>query len=186
MESTTNINTAAQIEGLLFYKGEPMTLKEIALLLKISTGDVQEGLTSLEEQLQGRGVQLVFKDDAVMLGTAAGMSTLLESLRKEELSKDLSKAALETLAIILYKDNVSRSEIDYIRGVNSSFILRNLLVRGLIEKDLHPTDSRKFIYKPTFDLLAFMGISRLEDLPEYQSIQQTIANTEVETEQKIS
>ena len=69
-----------------------------------------------------------------MLGTAPQMSATVETLTKEELMKDLGKAGLETISIILYKGPISRAEIDYIRGVQSNFILRNLLVRGLIEK----------------------------------------------------
>lgn len=88
-------------------------------------------------------------------------------MRKEELSKDLSKASLETITIILYKNGATRSEIDYIRGVNSSFILRNLAIRGLVEKVPSPDDSRKITYRPTFDLLSYMGVTRIEEIKEF-------------------
>jgi segregation and condensation protein B len=82
----------------------------------------------------------------------------------------LTKSSLETLSIVLYKNGVSRSEIDYIRGVNSSFILRNLIVRGLIEKITDPKDSRRLLYRPTFDALSFMGITSIEQLPNYSEV----------------
>jgi segregation and condensation protein B len=103
-------------------------------------------------------------------------------MRKDELSKELSKATLETLSIIIYKQGSTRAEIDYIRGVNSSFILRNLLIRGLIQKESHPTDSRKYFYKPTFELLGFLGIQKLEELPDYQMLAQALGKEAKEEE----
>ncbi|MDP2789382.1 MAG: SMC-Scp complex subunit ScpB, partial [bacterium] len=108
--------------------------------------------------------------------TAPELSSLIEDLQKEELKKDLSKVSLETLSILLYKNGASRAEIDYIRGVNSSFILRALSVRGLVEKTVDPKDSRRFIYKPSFDLLSFMGIKSVTDLPEYGEVNNAITN----------
>ncbi|KKR79438.1 MAG: Segregation and condensation protein B, partial [Candidatus Nomurabacteria bacterium GW2011_GWA2_40_9] len=100
-------------------------------------------------------------------------------LQKEELNKDLSKSSLETLSVILYKNGVNRREIDYIRGVNSSFTLRALSVRGLVERVLDPADSRRYVYKPTFELLSFMGIKSVEELPDYATVLSTLeANKE--------
>jgi len=93
---------------------------------------------------------------------------------KEELNKELSKASLETLSIILYKNGVGRSLIDYIRGVNSSFTLRALSIRGLIEKSIDKEDSRRYIYKPTFELLSFMGVKSVEELPDYELVNKSI------------
>jgi segregation and condensation protein B len=93
---------------------------------------------------------------------------MIEELQKEELSRDLGRAGLETLTIILYKGPISRREIDYIRGVNSGFILRNLLIRGLIERAESQTGERSFSYKPTLALLEYLGISKRDDLPEYE------------------
>ena len=78
--------------------------------------------------------------------------------------------------IILYQGPISRAELDYIRGVNSQFILRNLLVRGLIEKIDNPKDQRSFLYKPTLQLLSFIGISKIEDIPDFQSVKSDIEN----------
>ena len=90
-------------------------------------------------------------------------------MKKEELSRELSKASLETLTIILYTDGVTRSEIDFIRGVNSSFILRNLSVRGLIEKS-DAKEGRRNAYYPTLDTLAYMGVTRREELPDFDNL----------------
>ncbi len=162
------ITLDAQIEAILFFKAEPLSIKKLAEIFAKSEEEIKIALDSLNQKLQGRGVQLVFKDDEVTLTTASFSAPLIEKLTKEELVRDLGKAGLETLSIIAYKGPISRAEIDYIRGVQSNFILRNLQIRGLIEKITDPKDQRKFLYRPTFELLSFLGISRIEDLPEFE------------------
>ncbi len=168
-----------KIESILFFKGEPVSINTLASILKVSKEEIKEAIINLSTSLENRGIVLLVKEDEVNLGTNPIMSEMIENLQKEELNKDLSKSSLETLSIILYKNGISRSEIDYIRGVNSSFILRALSIRGLIEKLTDPKDNRKYIYKPTFDVLSFMGIKSVEELPNYSEI-----NPKIETEIK--
>ena len=160
-----------QIEAILFFRGEPTSVKLLMKLFDKSEPDVREALSMLREQLEERGIRLIEKDDSVTLGTAPEMSDLIEAVRKEELSRDIGKAGLETLSIILYKGPVSRAEIDHIRGVNSSFILRNLMIRALIERETNPKDARSYLYKPTFELLQFLGVTRIEELPDFDTVQ---------------
>ncbi len=160
----------AQIEGILFWKGEPVRVKKLSQIFSAAEEDILSALEVLKQKLEARGIILVFKEDEVMLGTAPQMSATVETLTKEELMKDLGKAGLETISIILYKGPISRAEIDYIRGVQSNFILRNLLVRGLIEKVVKPDDQRSFLYKPSFELLSYLGVSKIEDIPEYAKV----------------
>lgn len=166
----------AKIESILFYKGEPVSLKELASILKVDIAEVKDAIPVLRERLSGAdtskasGLSIIENGNEVGLFTTPEASSLIEDLRKDELSKELSKAALETLSIIMYGKDVSRSDIDYIRGVNSSFILRNLLIRGLIEKRDNPNDSRKNMYVPTLALLSFMGVSELSALPDFEQI----------------
>lgn len=160
----------AQIEGLLFWKGEPVRVKKLSQILNMEENAILASLEILKRKLERRGVILVFKDDEIMLGTAPQMSAILETLTKEDLVKNLGKAGLETISIILYKGPISRNEIDYIRGVQSNFILRNLLVRGLIEKVTKLDDHRSFLYKPSFELLTYLGLSKTEDAPEYEKM----------------
>jgi len=159
-----------KIEAILFWKGEPVSRKKLADILKVGQTEINEGLEKLKESLQNRGIVLIEKDNDVALGTAPELSKMIEDLQKEELNKDLSKASLETLSIVLYKNGVSRAEIDYIRGVNSSFTLRALSVRGLVEKTTDIKDNRRYIYKPSFELLSFMGVKSVEELPEYAEV----------------
>ncbi len=163
-----------KIEAILFWKGEPMAHKKLASIFEVSESDIVEAVSKLKVNLENRGVVLLEKDNEIALGTAPEVSSLLEDLRKEELNKELSKATLETLSIVLYKNGASRAEIDYIRGVNSSFTLRALSVRGLVEKVPDPKDSRRYLYKPTFELLSFMGITKIEELPDYAEVNNSI------------
>lgn len=168
----------SKIEAVLFFKGEPLTHKRLAEILKVTSEDVASALAILKASLAGRGVELIEKGNEVALGTAPEMGKIIEDLQKEELNKELSRASLETLSIILYKNGVSRPEIDFIRGVNSSFILRALSVRGLVDRIPDPKDSRKILYKPSFDLMQFMGVKNIEELPDYEEIKREIDGAE--------
>lgn len=175
-----NLDLEKKIEALLFWKGESMSRKKLAQVLHIKEDEISTALDKLREIYQGRGVVLLEKGDEVMLGTAPEMSDIIEVLQKEELNKDLSKTSLETLSIILYKNGATRSLIDYIRGVNSSFTLRALSVRGLIERNIDKKDSRRYIYKPSFELLSFMGVKKVEELPDYGEMSKSILISEDE------
>lgn len=166
---------ANSIEAILFYQAEPMKVSRLATLLKRSEPEVLEAIKILEDKLASTGLRLLTNGAEVTLGTSPDASALIEAITKEELSKDLSKASLETLAIVLYKGPLTRAEIDYIRGVNSTFILRNLLIRGLVEKVDNPNDQRSFLYKPTFQLLEHMGVTKTEELPAYHDTLNTLA-----------
>lgn len=163
-----------KLEAILFWKAEPISFKKLATLLSVDVATVQAGLVELENTLKGRGLTLVRTDEEVMLGTAKELSPLIEQLTKDELTRDLGKAGLETLSIILYQGPISRADIDYIRGVNSQFIVRNLLIRGLVERIDNPKDARSFLYKTTLQLLSHLGVSKIEDLPEYTQVRTDI------------
>ncbi|MBI2617904.1 SMC-Scp complex subunit ScpB [Candidatus Kaiserbacteria bacterium] len=170
----------AQIEAILFFKNEPVTRKWLGTALGAPLAEIDNGLISLKEKLNGRGVLLLEKDDEVALRTAPDYSPLLQRIRKEELSKDLGKAGLETLSIVLYRGPVTRGEIDFIRGVNSTFIIRSLLVRGLVERIPNPKDMRGFLYRPTVELFSFLGISAIDELPEYKEVREEMKLFETE------
>ncbi len=167
-------NLEKQIEAILFWKGEPVAIKKLAQILTVKEEEISTALKKLETSLSNRGISLVFKEDEVALTTSKETSELIEKLIKDELIKDLGKAGLETLSIVIYQGPVSRAEIDYIRGVQSTFILRNLMIRGLVEKVSNPNDQRSFLYKPTFELLTHLGITKIEEMPEFQKAKEEI------------
>ena len=163
-----------KIEAILFFKGEPVSRKKLTDILKSNQTEINEAIEKLKESLKNRGVVLLEKDNELTLGTAPELSDLIENLQKEELNRDLSKASLETLSIVLYKNGVTRAEIDYIRGVNSSFTLRALSVRGLVEKTIDEKDNRRYLYKPSFELLSYMGVKSIEELPDYGEVKNSL------------
>lgn len=174
---------AQHIEAYLFFKGEPVTLKEISRDLRISHDEAVSAILELENEHKNakRGIVIVQYDGVVTLGTHPITSDFITALTKEELQKDLGKSALETLTIILYQGPITRSKIDHIRGVNSNFILRNLLMRGLVSRVPDPTDERSFVYTPSLDLLTHLGVTKIEDLPDFESVSTTLKSF-VETE----
>lgn len=164
------MNLETRIEAVLFYKTEPLTKNDLANLLSVSLEDIETALGALQESLRDRGVRLVTTDTEAQLVTAPELSEFIDGIRKDELEKEIGRAGAETLAIVLYRGPLSRAEIDRIRGVNSAFILRNLLIRGLVERRAHPTDARSFVYAATSDLLNHLGIDRRESLPDFGEI----------------
>lgn len=157
----------ARIEAILFWKAEPISISKLATLLEKQEADIRDALEDLEDRLEGRGITLIKNENEVSLVTAPEVSDLIESMTKEELMKDLGKAGLETLSIVLYKGPVTRADIDYVRGVNSAFILRNLSIRGLILKENN-------LYKPSLELISYLGIKKIEDLPDLDLIRTDI------------
>ncbi len=167
-------NLDAHLEALLFLKGEPISFKELAKILDVQENEVRIAADFLKEKLSGRGIQLIQKDNSLMLATSPQSANFTKNLIQEEFNSQLSRAGLEVLTIVIYKGPMSRSSIDYIRGVNSAFCLRNLLVRGLLERKLNPQDSRSYLYYPSFRLLQFLGIKNVNELPEYENLNKQI------------
>ncbi|MDQ5928168.1 MAG: segregation and condensation protein [Patescibacteria group bacterium] len=167
---------ASQLESVLFFKSEPLTAKELAKMLGMSEAEVKDAAESLKTNLQGRGLTLISEGDAYMLATAPEASQLIERITKEELEKDPGKAGMEVLAIILYQGPQTRAQIDHIRGVNSTFALRQLMIRGLLDRIDNPTDQRSFLYKPTLQLLSFLGVSSTSELPDFEKTKEMLAS----------
>ena len=168
------MDIASKILAVLFWKAEPVTRRKLCDLLKIKDEDINSAIQIIQNKLQNSGLTLIHDKDEFTLGTDKELSSLIEEITKEEISKELGKAGMETLSIILYQGPLSRADIDYIRGVNSQFILRNLLIRGLVERIESKDDARIFLYKPTLALLAHLGLNKLEDLPDYKKVRDEI------------
>ncbi len=164
------------IEAILFWRGDPMTAAELAKFTMSTKEEVAIALAEVRLDLMTRGIVLIEHEGEYTLGTNPESSKLIESVRKEELSRELGKAGLETLAIILYQGPVRRSDIDYIRGVNSNFILRNLLIRGLIERKPAPNDARASVYVASMELVRHIGLTSLTELPDFEAVKAQIAD----------
>lgn len=159
-----------KIEALLFISGEPISIEELGKILETPQEELILAINSLKEDClnQKRGLVVIENDGMYQLTTNQIVSAIIEKYLKETLKEDLTPASLETLAIIAYKGPINRLEIDNIRGVNSTFILRNLLIRGLIDRRIDPRRANAYIYKPSFDLMRTLGIEKLEQLPDFE------------------
>lgn len=160
-------------ESLLFVSGEPLSHTRLAKTLALSEAEVSELVEVMAKRYQERaesGLMLVRDDHSVMLTTKPSNAVAVEALTKSALQENMSKAALEVLAIIAYRAPVSRAEIDAIRGVNCSFTLRNLLLRDLISREGNPNDSRGYLYRPTLRFLQVIGLEKTTELPDYETL----------------
>lgn len=166
-------NYTGVLEAILFINGEPMEIKKLAKLLNCNENEVKLSLNKLAESLKEnyRGLNLIFQEDRVQLTTKPEFASMIETLIKGEFEENLTNAALETLSLIAYFGPISRAKIDYLRGVNSSYSVRNLMLRGLVERSSDPNKGNVFLYKPSFDLLKYLGLSNISELPDYQKYQ---------------
>lgn len=155
----------AALHALLFASGEPLEKKHLAALLGLKEAELTLVLGSLTGLLKGSGITLVETATEVELRTSPEAADVVKKLRESELSRDLGSASLETLAVVAYQEGATRSEIDWVRGVNSSTSLRNLLLRGLIKGTEDSLDKRRIRYSLTTEALAHLGIARASELP---------------------
>lgn len=171
----------AAAHALLFAKGVPLEKKQLAKLLDIKESGVASVLKALTESLKNSGVVVVETDTEVELRTAPEASIIVKRLRENELTRELGKAGLETLAVIAYQTGTTRGEVDWVRGVNSSTSLRTLLVRGLIEGREDERDKRRIRYSLTTEALAHLGITSVDELPRVAELRPA-AQAVIETE----
>jgi segregation and condensation protein B len=162
----TQLNLAALIEALLFIAPEPVSVGQLAQALDVSTSEVEEALQEIEKSYQNRGLRLQRFGNRYQLTTDPAAAAFIEDFLGLTMETQLTRASLETLAIIAYQQPITRPQIEAIRGVNSDSVLSTLLSRGLIE-DTGRADSpgRPFLYNTTPDFLSHFGLASLEDLP---------------------
>jgi segregation and condensation protein B len=164
--SQPDLSLKARLESLLFVAGEPVAIERLAAVLASDSEQVEAALQGLAREYSGRGIQLQRKGRRVQMVTAPGAADAVRLLLGLELSGKLSPAALETLAIIAYRQPVTRAEIETVRGVNSDSVLRTLVQRGLIEEvDRLDQPGRPIVYGTTFEFLQQFGLVGLEQLP---------------------
>ena len=154
-----------QIEGLLFYKAAPQSKARLMKLFDVTADEFETAVQNLRVRLENGAVRVSETDTEIQLVTAPELADFIESLRKNDLTGDITKAAAETLAIVLYREPISRAEIDRIRGVNSSFILRNLMTRGLVVRESVTGQGYQFRISP--ELLQHLGVTHKHELPRF-------------------
>jgi segregation and condensation protein B len=170
-------DAAQKIEALLFALGRPLSHDELKKQLNLTDAALAEALDGLS-RAESRGIAVVSDGREVELRTAPSAAETVERVRKEEYARDIGKAGLEALSAILYRGPLSRAEIDFIRGVNSSQTLRTLTMRGLVRRVPNPKDERSFLYEPTTEVLAQLGVRQVGELPEYASVRAKLSGLE--------
>jgi segregation and condensation protein B len=174
-DSTPHAFIASQIEAILFSEGGPVAIGKLRTLLKINEMDIRDGLRALRERLTGGGLTLIETDTEAALVVSDIGRAVISEMHERELGREIGDAGLEVLSVVLYRGASTRTQIDYIRGVGSASTIRSLLGRGLIERASNPADSREYLYRPTTELLAYLGVARVDDLPEYAKITNDLA-----------
>jgi segregation and condensation protein B len=160
----------ALVESLLFVASEPSPIERLASVLQVTPEQIEEALRTLEQEYTGRGLRLQRKRRRVQLVTTPEAADVVRQFLGLELTGKLSPAALETLAIVAYRQPVTRAQAEAIRGVNSDSVMRTLVNRGLIEEQGRLDQAgRPIIYGTTFDFLQQFGLSSLDQLPPLDS-----------------
>lgn len=163
------MNIEQIIEAILFASGRALSERKLADLLGKKPEEISGILDSLQEKLSERGVILQRYEKEVELVTHPEAAEYVSKVIKDEEQGELTRAALEALTILAYRGPMTRPELEQIRGVQSSMILRNLMIRGLVEQK---EDMRlgQVTYAVTFDFLNHLGLKSIKDLPEYEEL----------------
>lgn len=157
------------IEGILFAAGEPVKTARLALALDADLEDVEKSVNELKNEYnkEHRGFTIIDIDDGYQICSRPEYYTYIQEILGEQRRQALSNAAMETLAIIAYKQPITRTGIEYIRGVNSDGSVNRLVERNLIEEvGRMDAPGRPILYGTTLNFLRCFGIATLDDLPE--------------------
>lgn len=160
-----------RLESLLFVSSKPFAISQLQKVLSFSAEEMTSALKALEQKFNhsDSGIYLLQHEGQVQFVTPLEEADFIKTFLKQEATGELTRPSLETLTIIAYKGPITKPEIEQIRGINCSLILRNLLIRGLIEEK-EEKQRLQPIYSVSLDFLQHLGLTSLEELPEYASL----------------
>ncbi len=161
----------SNIESILLAIGKPISLRELSSFFKTKEENIYNIIKELKEKYNKKesGIHIVVNNKKVQLVTNPDNSKVLMDYLQEEINSELTKPSLETLTIIAYRQPISKEELEQIRGVNCSLILRNLLIKGLIDSK-EEQGGLITKYSITIDFLRHLGINSVEELPDYDKL----------------
>lgn len=186
-----NISFRSKLESILFAAGKPLSLKRLADMLAVSATEVETAAQELEQNYRSaeHGLEIIIHQGEAVMATRPEHSDLVKEFIKAEELGDLTRPQLEALSVLAYRGPLAKAELEQVRGVNCSLILRNLMIRGLVEisdeEDAWPR------YQVTVDFLRYLGLSSVNELPEYESfvkddnLKQAIASSDDNKERAI-
>lgn len=160
------------IESVLFVSGEPVKISRLAKITGVEAAEVEAAVETVQGDHAARksGLMIIRKEYTVQLATSPDNVAFIDQLVKSEIQENLSRASLEVLSIIAYRGPITRVEVEAIRGVNCSFTIRTLLMRGLLERVENPSDNRGYLYKISFEFLKKLGLESVEKLPDFEKL----------------
>lgn len=165
------MNIQSQLEAILFVASKPLSYKALANATGVNLQDIELALRLLTEKFNTpeSGIHILESEGTVQMTTNPEEAEVIEKFVEKEIKSELTRAQLETLTVIAYRGPLTRPEIEQIRGVNCALILRNLMMRSLVEEnagvdDLVPS------YVLSIDALRVLGLSKVQDLPEYEAL----------------
>lgn len=161
----------SKIESILFIAARPLNVRKLTEIFEVDEAEVEQALRELGERHEGErsGLRLLRNGRDVQLATSPDNSSLVQAYLKDETTGELTRPSLEALTIIAYRGPVLKEELEQIRGVNCSLILRNLMMRGLVET-VNGSGKPGTRYRVTIDFLRFLGLSSVEQLPDYDKL----------------
>lgn len=164
----------SQIESLLFITSRPLSLKNISQIIGKKVDEVEKAIKELIDEYDNRsgGIQIMRIANNFQMSTSPSNAELVRSFLKDEMTGELTHPALETLTIIAYRGPISKPELEQIRGVNCSLILRNLMIKGLIE-EVEEKNNENPRYIITFNFMRYLGIKDVRELPDYEKLSQS-------------
>ena len=159
------------LEIILFVAARQLTLKKLAEILEVSKDEIEKAVHTLSAMYEAdtHGIRLLQNGGEVQMVTSAESAGIVQKFLKDETTGELSKPSLETLTIIAYRGPISKAELEQIRGVNCSIILRNLMMRGLVESD-GEAGLPQTSYRVTTQFVRFLGMTQVSELPEYEAL----------------
>ncbi|MCG2686917.1 SMC-Scp complex subunit ScpB [Candidatus Parcubacteria bacterium] len=159
------------IESILFISNKPLSTKQLADLVGKGKAEIETVLESLKREYNNsdRGIKIIEHNGKIQMATDSNSSEIVEKFLKQELTGEMTRPQLETVTIIAYRGPVTKMELEQIRGVNCSLILRNLLMRGLAESRLDKK-IQTTVYNITTDFVRFLGLTNIQDLPDYERL----------------
>ena len=166
-------STKSKIESLLFISAKPISVGQMADLLKTDKKEIIKNTDELlsDYKIREAGTQIIKDGSKYQMVSAPANAKIIQEFLKDETTGELSRPSLEALTIIAYRGPVSKIDLDRIRGVNCALILRNLLLRGLIEVKFNKNKNETY-YTATFDFIRFIGLNDIKELPDYERLHQ--------------
>lgn len=171
----SKLNLKSIIESILLAAEKPVSIKELASVSGFMMSEVQKNVLGLIDEYKEKGIRVIRKGEYIHLVSAPENAEFVAKYLNEELRADLSQQALETLAIVTYKQPITRIEVEEIRGVNCEQVLRNLLIRGLItEVDRRDSIGRPILYGTTMEFMQYFGLEDESQLPKVDQSQEIL------------